>query len=66
MQRLILCGGEGDTRTKLFALMSSTLKEMRNGTVSEKGHGSGAQDICGEDCASEDQLITPWSASVAR
>ena len=38
---------------------------MRNGAVSENGHGGGAQDICGGDCASVDQLITPWSASVA-
>lgn len=28
--------------------------------------GGGVQDIYGEDCATEDQLITPWTLSVAR
>ncbi|KAI4316085.1 hypothetical protein L6164_024101 [Bauhinia variegata] len=52
---------------------SSTLKEMRNGSVSENGldyksgygYGGGVKDQYGEDSATEDQLITPWSFSVA-
>lgn len=28
--------------------------------------GGGVQDVYGEDCATEDQLITPWTLSVAR
>lgn len=26
----------------------------------------GDQDVYGEDCATEDQLVTPWTISVAR
>lgn len=28
--------------------------------------GGGVQDVYGEDSATEDQLLTPWSFSVAR
>jgi len=28
--------------------------------------GAGVEDVYGEDTATEDQLVTPWSLSVAR
>jgi malate dehydrogenase (oxaloacetate-decarboxylating)(NADP+) len=51
--------------------MESTVKDARNGpsgwVVDNKSTvGGGVQDIYGEDCATEDQIITPWSISVAR
>lgn len=51
--------------------MESTLKEMRNGDCvldmnNSKCVGGGVEDIYGEDRATEDQLISPWSFSVAR
>lgn len=30
------------------------------------GGGGGVDDVYGEDFATEDQLITPWTVSVAR
>ncbi|XP_028777790.1 NADP-dependent malic enzyme isoform X2 [Neltuma alba] len=48
--------------------MSSNANEMRNGGLSAdglKGHGGGVRDLYGEDSATEDQLITPWTSSVA-
>jgi len=46
------------------------VKDARNGpsgwVVDNKSTvGGGVQDIYGEDCATEDQIITPWSISVA-
>ncbi|KAM5565580.1 hypothetical protein ABKV19_019542 [Rosa sericea] len=41
--------------------MGSIVKEME----SMAGFGGGLQDVYGEDCASEDQVLTPWTASVA-
>ncbi|KAK2971132.1 hypothetical protein RJ640_008556 [Escallonia rubra] len=51
-------------------LMESTLKEMREGaSVVEKDSkstvGGGVEDVYGEDSATEDYSITPWSVSVA-
>lgn len=51
--------------------MESTLKEMRNGDSvldmnNSRAVGGGVKDIYGEDRATEDQLITPWSFSIAR
>ncbi|CAO2841877.1 unnamed protein product [Amaranthus hypochondriacus] len=35
-------------------------------TVNEKSAvGGGVRDVYGEDCATEDQLVTPWTVSVA-
>ncbi|KAL3498518.1 hypothetical protein ACH5RR_041250 [Cinchona calisaya] len=50
--------------------MESTLKEMRNGESvldmnDKSGVGGGVEDVYGEDRATEDQLVTPWSFSVA-
>ncbi|XP_027079952.1 NADP-dependent malic enzyme isoform X2 [Coffea eugenioides] len=50
--------------------MESTLKEMRNGEsvldmTDERGVGGGVGDIYGEDRATEDQLLTPWSFTIA-
>lgn len=49
-------------------MSSASLKEMRNGGEDySNGHGGGGvRDLYGEDCATEDQLITPWTFSVAR
>ncbi|XP_057728866.1 NADP-dependent malic enzyme [Arachis stenosperma] len=49
---------------KLLAVMSST---FMNGGVeaSAGGGGGGVRDLYGEDRATEDQLITPWSFSVS-
>ena len=32
----------------------------------KSGGGGGVEDIYGEDSATEDQLVTPWTVSVAR
>ncbi|KAK2982305.1 hypothetical protein RJ640_027402 [Escallonia rubra] len=50
--------------------MESTLKEMRDGeSVLDLNPkctvGGGVEDVYGEDRATEDQLVTPWSVSVA-
>lgn len=52
----VLSGEEKGKRKLLLAVMSSTLKE----------NGGGVRDLYGEDSATEEQLITPWSFSVAR
>ncbi|XP_024166080.1 NADP-dependent malic enzyme isoform X1 [Rosa chinensis] len=46
---------------KVWAFMGSVVKEME----SKAGFGGGVQDVYGEDYASEDQVLTPWTASVA-
>ncbi|GMQ08531.1 hypothetical protein CsSME_00052216 [Camellia sinensis var. sinensis] len=51
-------------------LMETTLKEMRDGSsaieVDPKSTvGGGVDDVYGEDRATEDQSITPWTVSVA-
>ena len=33
---------------------------------SKAGFGGGVEDVYGEDSATEDQLVTPWTVSVAR
>ncbi|KAG6649294.1 NADP-dependent malic enzyme [Carya illinoinensis] len=52
--------------------MDRTMKEMRNGTgdsvmdvEGKSGFGGGVEDVYGEDSATEDQLVTPWTVSVA-
>ncbi|XP_022961041.1 NADP-dependent malic enzyme [Cucurbita moschata] len=50
--------------------MESTLKEIGDGgsvlDLDPKGTvGGGVEDIYGEDCATEEQLVTPWTFSVA-
>ncbi|KAL5558638.1 hypothetical protein UlMin_034849 [Ulmus minor] len=54
-------------RRRILVSMASTLKEMMNGGDVEKktGFGGGVEDVYGEDRATEDQLITPWTVSVA-
>ena len=51
--------------------MESTMKEMRGGESvldmdPKSTVGGGVEDVYGEDCATEDQLVTPWTYSVAR
>lgn len=50
--------------------MESTYKEMNGESVlhleDKAGVGGGVEDVYGEDKASEDQAITPWTVSVAR
>ncbi|KAK9275804.1 hypothetical protein L1049_023074 [Liquidambar formosana] len=50
--------------------MESTLKDMRDGASvldmdPKSTVGGGVEDMYGEDCATEDQLVTPWTLSVA-
>uniref|UniRef100_A0A2N9G1Y6 Malic enzyme n=1 Tax=Fagus sylvatica TaxID=28930 RepID=A0A2N9G1Y6_FAGSY len=50
--------------------MDSTLKEMRDGKSvldidPKSAVGGGVEDVYGEDRATEDQLVTPWTLSVA-
>ncbi|XP_018845479.1 NADP-dependent malic enzyme [Juglans regia] len=52
--------------------MDKTMKEMRNGTgdsvmdvEGKSGFGGGVEDVYGEDSATEDQPVTPWTVSVA-
>ncbi|KAL2236044.1 NADP-dependent malic enzyme-like isoform X2 [Sesamum indicum] len=49
--------------------MESTFKEMNGESVldleDKAGVGGGVEDVYGEDRASEDQAITPWTVSVA-
>lgn len=52
-------------------VMESTLQDMREGAsvlgLDPKATvAGGVQDVYGEDAATEDQLVTPWSISVAR
>lgn len=60
----------GKGERKLSALMEGTLKETRNGSLesvnSNFGVGGGVEDVYGEDRATEDQLVTPWTVSIAR
>ncbi|XP_065849219.1 NADP-dependent malic enzyme [Euphorbia lathyris] len=50
--------------------MESTMKEIRGGASvldmdPKSTVGGGVEDVYGEDCATEDQLVTPWTTSVA-
>ncbi|KAI9192202.1 hypothetical protein LWI28_019499 [Acer negundo] len=58
--RLVL----GIKERKIWALMEST---KMNGSVldNKAAAGGGVEDVYGEDFATEDQLITPWTVSVA-
>lgn len=51
--------------------MESIMKEMRGGESvldldPKSAVGGGVEDVYGEDSATEDQLVTPWTYSVAR
>lgn len=50
-------------------VMESTLQEVKDESsvveLKSTVHG-GVQDVYGEDTATEDQFVTPWSVSVAR
>lgn len=53
------------------AVMESTLKELRDGNAvldmdPKSAVSGGVRDVYGEDSATEEQLITPWTVSVAR
>ncbi|KAL9440277.1 hypothetical protein AB3S75_019021 [Citrus x aurantiifolia] len=64
LQKLLL--GRGERR--VFALMESTTNTMVNGSDLDNNNaagGGGVVDVYGEDFATEDQLITPWTVSVA-
>ena len=43
--------------------MGSALHETTKGS---NGVAGGTQDIYGQDSATQDQLVTPWTFSVAR
>lgn len=63
-------GRAGDSNAAV--LMENTLKEMREGSSviadvdSKTTVGGGVQDVYGEDSATDEQFVTPWSVSVAR
>lgn len=51
--------------------MESTFKEIGDGQSvldldPKSAVGGGVEDVYGEDRATEDQLVTPWTFSVAR
>lgn len=51
-------------------VMESTLKDIRDGASvldldAKATVGGGVEDLYGEDFATEDQLVTPWTVSVA-
>lgn len=53
------------------AVMESTLKELRDGNTvlevdSKSAVSGGVRDVQGEDAATEDQIVTPWTITVAR
>lgn len=62
-------GRAGDRNAAV--LVENTLKEMREGSSviadvdSKSTVGGGVQDVYGEDTATEDHFVTPWSVSVA-
>ena len=65
-RRTLFCGGE---RRKVSALMASTLINGGDSAVdrdNKSGYGGGVDDVYGEDSATLDQLVTPWTVSVAR
>ena len=49
--------------------MSGTIAELQNGGMQVKAISTvvsgGARDVFGEDTATEDQTVTPWSRNVA-
>ncbi|KAF5748549.1 putative malic enzyme [Tripterygium wilfordii] len=50
--------------------MESTLKDMRDGATvldmdPKSTVGGGVEDVYGEDRATEDQILTPWTVSIA-
>lgn len=48
--------------------METPLKELKKDSPAPDADGSsgGPQDVYGEDRATEDHFVTPWSVSVAR
>ncbi|XP_042488933.1 NADP-dependent malic enzyme isoform X2 [Macadamia integrifolia] len=55
---------------KVRVVMESTMKEIRDGASvldmdPKSTVGGGVEDTYGEDSATEDQLVTPWTYSVA-
>ncbi|OAY36607.1 NADP-dependent malic enzyme [Manihot esculenta] len=46
-------------------LMENTLQEIRDGAAVLNTVAGGVRDVYGEDTATEDQFVTPWSLSVA-
>lgn len=66
--RVLLAKGR-DHKEVIRMDSSSTLDAVKNGAsvVDPKSTvGGGVEDVYGEDRATEDQLITPWTFSVAR
>ncbi|KAL0297254.1 UNVERIFIED_CONTAM: NADP-dependent malic enzyme [Sesamum radiatum] len=59
----------GRGERKIRVVMESTFKEMNGESVldleDKAGVGGGVEDVYGEDRASEDHAITPWTVSVA-
>ncbi|XP_011092518.1 NADP-dependent malic enzyme-like isoform X1 [Sesamum indicum] len=68
-QAIGVVGLYGRRERKIRVVMESTFKEMNGESVldleDKAGVGGGVEDVYGEDRASEDQAITPWTVSVA-
>lgn len=63
---MVACRGE----RKVGVMMDSTLKEMNGGESvldlkDKTGVAGGVEDVYGEDRATEDQPIAPWTVSIA-
>lgn len=58
---LVSGGGERKVRVAMASNGVSGLDMEK-----KSGGGGGVEDIYGEDSATEDQLVTPWTVSVAR
>ncbi|KAH9714133.1 NADP-dependent malic enzyme 4 [Citrus sinensis] len=72
--RVVVAGSSNRDKSNGSLLMATdestaTLKEMRDGYAEvvdpKSGVSGGVQDVYGEDTATEDQPVTPWSVSVA-
>lgn len=73
--RVVVAGSSNRDKSNGSLLMATdestaTLKEMRDGYAEvvdpKSGVSGGVRDVYGEDTATEDQPVTPWSVSVAR
>lgn len=65
------CGGVGEGNGRGISMERSTEERREKGDSvldldPKSGVAGGVQDVYGEDQATEEQFITPWTVSVAR
>lgn len=67
---VVRCGVGREKAPLKGVVMESTLKGIREEGASvldpKSTVGGGVEDVYGEDRATEEQLVTPWTLSVAR